>query len=260
MRWSDLVAELDRWQEAGEVATLWWRDDDAVSPTERLHRLLSIASGVPISLAVIPAAVEHGFAEWLAEYRAAHNADIAVLQHGWRHLSHSGAGKKSEFPAARPSADVASDLSAGRTRLSEFFGTWALPVLVPPWNRFDEAFLLLLLRSGLTGISRALPRRSPRPAPGVIEVNVHIDLVAWTAGRRFIGEEAALCGLVSHLRARRCKVVNAEEPTGILTHHLLLDEKTDVFLGQLIAISTTHPAARWLGAAEIFAPAPLVPP
>jgi hypothetical protein len=155
---------------------------------------------------------------------------------------------------------VASDLSAGRTRLSEFFGTWALPVLVPPWNRFDEAFLLLLLRSGLTGISRALPRRSPQPAPGVIEVNVHIDLVAWTAGRRFIGEEAALCGLVSHLRARRRKVVNAEEPTGILTHHLLLDEETDVFLGQLIAISTTHPAARWLGAAEIFAPAPLVPP
>ena len=41
--WPDLIAELDRWEEAGQVATLWWRDDDAVAPTARLDRLLSIA-------------------------------------------------------------------------------------------------------------------------------------------------------------------------------------------------------------------------
>src|SRR5690242_14415432 len=161
MRWPDLMAELDRWQEAGKVATLWWRDDDAVSPTERLGRLLSIGSGVPVSLAVIPAVAELGLAERLAEYRSARAANVAVLQHGWRHLNHSGAGKKSEFPAARPSADVVFDLSAGRTRLIEVFGSRALPILVPPWNRFDEGFLALLRRSGLTGISRGRPRRSP---------------------------------------------------------------------------------------------------
>lgn len=260
MRWSDLATEFDRWQDAGDVATLWWRDDDAALPTEPLRRLLSKASGVPVSLAVIPAVAEHGLAAWLTEFHSAQSSDIAVLQHGWRHLNHSGAGKKSEFPAARPRADVASDLSAGRIRLGELFGARALPVLVPPWNRFDEGFLGLLRTSGLTGISRSLPRRSPRPAPGLIEVNVHVDLVAWTAGRRFIGEQAALCGLVNHLRARRLGIANAEEPTGVLTHHLLLDEETDSFLGQLIAISTTHPAARWLGAAEIFAPAPPVRP
>jgi hypothetical protein len=53
--WCDLVDELDRWEEAGRVAQLWWRDDDAVAPTPALDRLLDVAAGIPLSLAVIPA-------------------------------------------------------------------------------------------------------------------------------------------------------------------------------------------------------------
>jgi hypothetical protein len=254
--WPDLVAEFDRWQDAGEVATLWWRDDDAVAPTARLGRLLSIASGVPVSLAVIPAVVEPGLANWLAHFpRSGPGAHVAVLQHGWRHLNHSGSGKKSEFPAERASAEVAWDLAAGRMRLSELFGTGALPVLVPPWNRLGASSLGLLDSWGFTGISRARPRAAAQPAPGVVEVNIHVDLVDWTGGRGFIGEAAALRGLVGHLQARRCGAVCADEPTGILTHHLVQDEATDAFLDRLIAVSVRHPAARWLDACEIFAPA-----
>jgi hypothetical protein len=86
-------------------------------------------------------------------------------------------------------------------------------------------------------------------------VNIHVDLVAWTGGRGFIGEDAALDGLVGHLRARRLRAVCADEPTGILTHHLIQDEATDAFLDQLIAVSIAYPAVRWLDAGEIFAPA-----
>src|SRR6185437_2192741 len=101
-KWPDLVAEFDRWEEAGRVATLWWRDDDAVAPTARLRHLLSIGSGVPVSLAVIPAAAELELAEWLARWpRSTPGAHVAVLQHGWRHLNHSRVGKKSEFPMER---------------------------------------------------------------------------------------------------------------------------------------------------------------
>jgi hypothetical protein len=258
VKWPDLMAEFDRWEEAGKVATLWWRDDDAVAPSARLGRLLSIASGVPVSLAVIPANAEQELAQWLAHYlRSVPKASVAVLQHGWRHLNHSGAGKKSEFPADRPSAEVEFELAAGRARLTELFGTRAQPVLVPPWNRFDDSLLVLLARCGLTGISRARPRGVARPAPGIIEVNIHIDLIAWTGGRRFLGEEAALDGLVGHLRARRLRVVSADEPTGILTHHLVQDETTDAFLEELIAVSITHPAVRWLDARDIFVPAML---
>src|SRR5271168_4208501 len=130
VKWPDLMAEFDRWEEVGKVATLWWRDDDAVAPTTRLGRLLSIASGVPVSLAVIPADAEQDLAEWLAHYlRSAPEASVAVLQHGWRHLNRSGVRKKSEFPAERPGREVAAELAAGRTRLSDLFGSRAQPVL-----------------------------------------------------------------------------------------------------------------------------------
>jgi hypothetical protein len=255
VKWPDLMAEFDCWEEAGKVATLWWRDDDAVAPTGRLGRLLSIASGVPVSLAVIPADAEPELAQWLGQYlRSAPKSSVAVLQHGWRHLNHSGIRKKSEFPAERPRSEVASDLAAGWARLSDLFGTRAQPVLVPPWNRFDDSLLGLLAGCGLTGISRARPRSASPRAPRVIEANIHVDLVAWKGSRGFVGEEAALGGLVGHLRARRLRAVCADEPTGILTHHLIQDEATDAFLDRLIAVSVAHPAVLWLDAGEIFAP------
>ncbi len=252
--WPDLMAEFDRWEEAGKIATLWWRDDDAVAPTARLGRLLSIASRVPVSLAVIPTDAQQELAQWLAQdLRSASNASVAVLQHGWRHLNHSGVGKKSEFPAGRPRPEVACELAAGRALLNDLFGTRAQPVLVPPWNRFDDSFLGLLARCGLTGISRAQPRKAPPRAPGVVEANIHVDFVAWKGSREFVGEDAALGGLVQHLRARRLRAVCADEPTGILTHHLVQDEATNAFLDRLIAVSAAHPAVRWLDAGEIFA-------
>jgi hypothetical protein len=226
-----------------------------VAPTARLSRLLSIASGVPVSLAVIPADVDPELARWLSDYlRSAPKASVAVLQHGWRHLNHSGVGKKSEFPAGRPRPEVASELAAGRARLSDLFGTRAQPVLVPPWNRFDDSFFELLARCGLTGISQARPRSVSPRAPGVIEANIHVDLIAWTGSRGFVGEDAALSGLVRHLRARRLRAVCADEPTGILTHHLVQDDATGAFLDRLITVSVAHPAVLWLDAGEIFAP------
>lgn len=255
VKWPDLMAEFDRWEEAGKTATLWWRDDDAVAPTASLDRLLSIASGVPVALAVIPADAEREFAEWLACYlRSAPRSSVAVLQHGWRHLDHSDIGKKSEFPVGRPKAEIASELAAGRARLSDLFGSRAQPVLVPPWNRFDDSLLGLLAGCGLTGISRAGPQSASPRALGLKEMNIKVDLVAWKEGRGFVGEDAALRGLVQHLRARRLRAMCANEPTGILTHHLVQDEATDAFLKRLMAVSTAHPAVRWLDAGKIFSP------
>ena len=251
VRWTDLVDEFSRWREAGRVATLWWRDDDAAAASNRLDRLFSTAGEVPISLAVIPAAADPGLAAWLI--CPSRSPRLAVLQHGWRHLSHAINRKKSEFPPERSWHAVASDLAAGRARLTAFFGARALPVLVPPWNRFGSCFLPLLPSCGLGAISRVKPRCTPWPAAGIAEVNVHIDLVAWPEDRGFIGEEAALGGIVRHLRARRLGEVDVHEPTGILTHHLVQDEATDAFLRRFVAITTEHPAASWLDAAEVFA-------
>jgi hypothetical protein len=251
--WSDLIRELDQWGEGGRAATLWWRDDDAVTASCRLDRLVSIAGDIPISLAVIPAVADPGLAAWIAHPLQA--ARLSVLQHGWCHTSHAFDDKKNEFPPERSCHAVRSELTAGRMRLTALFGTRLLPVLAPPWNRFASCFLPLLTACGLGAISRVNPRRTPWPAPGIAEANVHIDLVAWAKNRGFIGEEVALGGIVGHLQARRLGEVDAHEPTGILTHHLVQDEPTDVFLRRLVAITTEHPATRWLEAAEIFADA-----
>jgi hypothetical protein len=255
-RWSDLVGELDQWGEAGRAATLWWRDDDVVAASCRLDRLVSIADGVPISLAVVPATVGRGLAAWITHpSRSLQAARLSVLQHGWCHTSHAVNGKKNEFPAERSHHAVRSELLAGRRLLTALFGARALPVLAPPWNRFASCFLPLLATCGIGAISVAKPRHNRWPVPGVTEVNVHIDLVAWAGRRGFIGESAALRGIVRHLQARRLGEADAEEPTGILTHHLVQDGPTDAFLTRLISITKEHPAARWLDAAEVFADA-----
>jgi hypothetical protein len=250
--WHDLVEELDRWQEAGRIATLWWRDDDAVEPSAALDRSISLARDVPIALAVIPSLAQPELAIHLARFQGPR---IRVLQHGWRHLNHAGNGKKSEFCSERSAREVTAELTQGRTQLFQLFGSLALPVLVPPWNRLDACFLPVVADCGIRAISRATPRRFLRPAPGLIQVNVHIDLVAWGDGRRFIGESAALAGLVHHLAARRLGTACGQEPTGILSHHLIQDEATDAFLRRLFRLTGAHGAARWLDASEVFSPA-----
>src|SRR5690348_3297413 len=52
--WADLETELDIWHAANRAARFWWRDDDAVTWTPALQRLLALAEDVPIGLAVIP--------------------------------------------------------------------------------------------------------------------------------------------------------------------------------------------------------------
>jgi hypothetical protein len=245
--WIDLTRELDCWARAGRVADLWWRDDDAATASPALDRLLTAAAGAPLALAVIPAAADSSLA---ARLRRA--PQVGALQHGWRHVNHGGNSKKSEFPAARGAAAVSADLVRGRSRLVELFADRALPVLAPPWNRLDDAYLPLLADCGIRGISRIKPRASRWPAPRLFAANVHVDLTDWHAGRGFVGEGRALAGIVAHLQVRRHGDADPDEPTGILTHHLDLDDAGEAFLRRLAAAVAAHPAARWRGICEVF--------
>lgn len=250
--WPDLAEELDRWHEVGRAATLWWRDDDAVERSAGLDRLMSLSGDIPVALAMIPCFARPSLACWLAGFQWRR---VLVLQHGWRHENHAGAGKKSEFCADRPPQQAAIELAAGQSRLCQLFGALALPVLVPPWNRLDERFLPVLADCGIRAVSRITPHRFARPPPGLTEVNVHVDLVAWRGDRGFIGEGAALGGLIRHLQARRLGTVCVDEPTGILSHHLVQDEAADAFLHRLLTMTGSHAAARWLDATEVFSQA-----
>src|SRR5579863_1521918 len=107
--WPDLVDEFDRWGEAGRVATLWWRDDDAAAATPQLDDLLHLAGAVPVALAVIPALARPELVTALPS-----TPQVSVLQHGWRHANRALHGKKSEYPEGRPAAVVGEEIAAGR--------------------------------------------------------------------------------------------------------------------------------------------------
>ena len=243
--WCDLEAELDRWSGAGRQATFWWRDDDAVAATSALARLLALAEGAPLALAVVPGNAEPGLVAALAGHPG-----VRVVQHGWRHLNH-GSAAKSELGPERPLGLRLDELAAGRDRLGAMFGPCLLPMLVPPWNRIGEDLVAMLPALGFRALSTYRQRRLALAAPGLSAINTHVDLVDWSGSRGFIGESAALALTLDHLRARRLGLADPAEPTGILTHHLVQDAATDAFLERLLPLTREHRGARLLDLAEL---------
>lgn len=252
--WDALARELDAWHAAGRVATLWWRDDDAVTATPALRRLLELTqdAGLPLALAVVPAGAEPA----LVDAVAAHPA-VSVLAHGHRHVNHAPDGaKKAEFGPHRPVHELLAEAAIGWERLHGLFAARACPVFVPPWNRIDERLVGLLHHARFAGLSRFAPRRALRPAPALIEANCHVDPVDWRGSRGFLGVDETLAVLVGHLAARRQGRADADEPTGLLTHHLAIDPPGWQFLADLARFFGRRDGCHWLSASEVFRLAP----
>ena len=49
-------------------------------------------------------------------------------------------------------------------------------------------------------------------------------------------------------------MLDADEPIGIVSHHLAMDEAGWVFLDRLLGVLAAHPGARLCAADELFAP------
>jgi hypothetical protein len=245
MNWSDLDAELERWQAAGKIATFWWRDDDAVTDTPALRRLLGLRAAleVPLALAVIPARADSALAACL-------RAEVAILQHGYAHRNHAPAsGPKAELGADRPLADIARELAQGWDHLGQLFAR-PLPVMVPPWNRIAAEVRAELTGWGYRGLSTFKPRRV---AGSLIEANTHLDIIDWGGTRSFWGDARVLEDAVEHLALRRTGGCDGAEPTGLLTHHLAHDDGCWAFVEEFVARTRRHAGARWLEARDIFA-------
>lgn len=240
--WGSLTAELDLWKATGIVATFWWRDDDAVTVTPALDRLLALQhdNDVSLALAVIPAQAESVLAE-----RLARSSDIAALQHGYAHENHAGlTAKKSEFPADRPLARRLADLEAGHERLKGLFGPALLPVLVPPWNRAGEDLLPHLSDLGFKAVSGFKSYAERQAAPGLIRLNTQVDPIDWHGENPAAGAARALETACDALRAMRLGMLPLQ-PLGLLTHHLRHDETAWDFTTGFLA-ATRHPGARWI--------------
>jgi hypothetical protein len=249
--WDDLARECASWAESGRPATWWWRDDDAITPTPELDILLGIARG-PIGLAVIPARLQPDLAP-----RLKLSPEVRVLQHGYAHINNAPAGgRKSEFPDERDLGASAQDLRTGFKKLSDAFGAQFLSVLTPPWNRVGGRTVAILQSIGFMGLTRYLPRPAARVA-GVNLSNTHVDVIDWRGSqgptRAFLGESACLALFIGHLRARRLGEVDVEEPTGVLSHHLVHDPATWRFLEKLRDFLGNQAAACLLDPSAMFA-------
>jgi len=247
--WEVLHRELDAWAALGRRATLWWRDDDACAASAALARLLDLAAThrVPVAIAAIPARVEPSLGEAIAGCREA-----TIVQHGYAHVNHATAGERAaELGSHRPLPARVAELARGCERLASTFGDRFVPVLVPPWNRIADDLVAVLASAGLAGLS-CFGARTRSAAAGIAQVNTHVDPIAWRRGRVFAGAQACIERVVEHLRARRTGEVDADEPTGILTHHLAFADDAFTFVDALLRETSSHPAAAWLDARSAF--------
>jgi hypothetical protein len=239
--WRALEAALDAIARDGKAIRLWWRDDDAGRGDPRLERLLELAErrALPLALAVVPVWLDAG-----AQARIAASPQASVLQHGFAHRDHAPAGEKSCELGGRAIATIEAELRRGQATLVDAFGAAFLAVLVPPWNRIDGRLTRCLAACGFCGLSTYGRREAPEAAAGLIQVNTHLDAIDWRGDRLFVGEVAALERLIA--------VLDPDEPIGILSHHLAMDETGWRFLDRLLGVLAAHPGAVLCSAADLF--------
>jgi hypothetical protein len=248
--WAALDRELDLWAIAGHQAYFWWRDDDAVEVTPALEQLLALqdAVQVPMALAVIPSLASAELAKRIAAYPA-----ITPLQHGFAHTNHAAPGeKKSEFPSSRPLAARLHDLQEGRARFAALFPN-APAVFVPPWNRYGSDLVPHLPPTGFEALSAFRIREDYWALHGrLVQVNTHIDPVGWRQPQTD-GCSSALRDALRALQVIRSNAA-AQQPLGLLTHHLRHDAAQWAFIAEFLDRIKHHPGACWVdfrGATQI---------
>ena len=245
--WQALDAELALWRSASRRATFWCRDDDAFRDSPPLLRLLEIAerTALPVALATIPAALERSLVGAVAGSQFA-----IVVQHGYAHRNHA------------PPEERKMELGLHRDAEQTIADSLAAPM-------FCAALSVSASPPCSSRLGTALPRRSspgcPRSGPRPVDVRC-----AQSRARR-AGTRAMQCARRSHRLATRSRLhrhrqgdrahggapaarreagVDAQEPTGILAHHLAFDVPAWPFLDELLARTRAHGAATWVACAR----------
>jgi len=226
--WLDpLRQELDS---AAAPRTFYFRDDDGGWASGRLLSVLDLFAsyGVPLDVAVIPAAVDRALARKLRTRREHEEGALAFHQHGYTHENHERNGRPCEFGPGRSKRAQRHDIAAGAHRLRNLLGSTAA-IFTPPWNRCTETTGRCLVELGF----RVLVRDSSAVAlglDGLRELELHVD---WSARRkgRCLGRSEVGALLAA---ASRCG------PTGVMLHHALVGREGLAELEQFLALLSAH--------------------
>lgn len=238
-----VTAELAIWRDEGLILPVWWRDDDATKPTPALERLFDLTRrhAAPLHLAVIP---EPATAELAAAVSA--QADVFALPHGWNHSNYAPGGeKKAEFGAHRPLDTMLAEVARGWQRIETLFDDRALPMLTPPWNRIAPEVVAQLPSIGLRAISTYKPRPARFAAPGLLRVNVHLDPFAKDSHGVLRDPPRLADKVAANLRDRRAGTSDRDEPFGLLTHHIMHEERHWAFFEAVLEMLAESGVARW---------------
>jgi hypothetical protein len=231
MDWSALDDALARAHDAGYVPSFWWRDDDAVGHTPALDRLLALSRRfeLPVALAAVPARIEPSLVERLADEPLA-----TVLVHGRTHANHAPPGeRKAEFGAHRPIGAMIDDARHALATAGAA-GLPLVPVFVPPWNRAAAEVVAALPALGYRGLSTFKDRPAALAAPGLMQVNAHLDPIAWHAGKGLADVATLVATLARAVTDRTEHRADRGEAIGLVTHHLVHDGAVWAFCEQVV--------------------------
>ena len=225
---------------------VWWRDDDAVTKTPQLEKLtkLSEALTLPVHIAVIPRDADRELVGYVMD-----RSNLIPVVHGWAHVNHAPADeKKSEFRMHRPIDEITSEARLGLERLQSLFGSRLCPMFVPPWNRIAPEVVQELPRIGYRILSTATPRKTEMPAPGLVQINTHLDPIDWHGTRGLAAPDTLIIKTANLLRDRREGRADNTEPFGVLTHHLVHDQDVWIFTKELLRRLLDGPGFVWTAA------------
>ncbi|MCV6585966.1 MAG: polysaccharide deacetylase family protein [Marinibacterium sp.] len=235
--------ELAIWRDTGQTLPVWWRDDDAVAPTPALDQLsrLSARYDLPVHLAVIPEPSTRALGSWLRD--APH---MVAVQHGFAHRSHAPlTEKKAEFGAHRPRGAMLDDITQGQALLRDRLGLPIAPIFVPPWNRITPDLSPGLAQAGFRALSTFAPRTRPEAAPGLAQINTHLDPIDWKGSRDLADPARLTAQIVAQLQDRRAGRTDPREPYGLLTHHLVHTSRIWDWTDALLDTLMSGPVTRW---------------
>ena len=230
---------------ADRPVPFFFRDDDVGCGDQRLWPLLACfdAAGLPIDLAVIPAAVEPQTALRLRDLIAASGGLVAAHQHGCTHANHEPHGRRHEFGPSRSARQQLDDLVRGRRLLADALGPELVaPIFTPPWNRCTATTGRCVAR---LGAYRVLSRDVTAAPLGVdlgevVELPVTVD---WFARRKGVRLDRQGVGELLGASAA------GGGPVGVMFHHEITDDRDLSAIDVLLRLVAGHPAA---------APAPML--
>ncbi len=215
---------------------LFIRDDDVDTDHENLHRLadLSIRLEVPISLGVVPAALQDRAADYVASIRQHHPKLIEVHQHGWAHINHEPGNDLGEFGPARSYDQQFEDLYKGHQIMRDVFGSGLFGAFSPPWNVCTPDTARAMSQLGFQVLS-AWPDCLPGREFGLREYPATIDFQKWGDPVEMTSPRAVVMSLFNQW-------LNYDEPVGLLLHHRVMTPQSFAFLEFLLRriIETGH--------------------